>query len=64
LLSVIPTNYTHYFSLANAGILSYVPAQRDNAAIGLDWVSVDICAEIEKLCKQNVCLGTEIIFEH
>lgn len=64
LLSIVPTNYTHYFSLANAGILSCAPAHRNNATTGLDWVSVDLCTEIVKLCKENVCLGTETSFEH
>lgn len=63
LLSIVPTNYTHYFSLVNAGILSCAPALRDNAAISLDSVSVDILCKSEG-CKQNVFLGTEKSFDH
>lgn len=40
-----------------------VPAVRHNATRGLDWVSAGLCAEIGKLCKQNVCLETETSFE-
>lgn len=64
LLSIVSTNYTHYFSLANAGILSCAPALRDNAAIGLDSVSVDILYSKSEGCKQNIFLGTETSFEH
>lgn len=64
LLSIVPTNYTHYFSIANADILNCAPAYGDNTTAGLDWVSVDLCAEIVKLCKQSLCLGTETSFEY
>lgn len=64
LLSIVPTNYTHYFSIANAGILNCAPAPRDNAAIGLDSVSVDILCSKSEGCKQNIFLGTETNFDH
>lgn len=64
LLSIVPTNYAHYFSLANAGILSCAPALRDNAAIGLDNVSVDILCSNSEGCKQNIFLGPETSFEY
>lgn len=64
LLGIVPTNCTHCFLLANAGILSRAPAQGDNAAIGLDWVSVDQWTETVRTHEQIIGLGTETGFEH